>query len=239
LARWSEATIILPHRKTFSKREGIMSRHVIRVFLAGFVLALAILAYGPSQAQTGSAQLAVQDASVKPIGKVVTTTGSVTIEHVSAVVVQAKTSPQADKTQVGDVVYLGDVVSTGADGKIGINFADGTSFNLSSNARMALTEFVYEPNGKSNSSLLSLTKGTFTFVAGNIAKTGDMKVDTPVATMGIRGTTPRIEISDDGAVKFATLIEEGKSKLTKKRGGSTAPEQEIDHKFNLNICRGC
>jgi len=64
-----------------------MSRHVIRVFLAGFVLALAILAYGPSQAQTGSAQLAVQDASVKPIGKVVTTTGSVTIEHVSAVVV--------------------------------------------------------------------------------------------------------------------------------------------------------
>src|SRR5689334_24121418 len=49
---------------------------LIRVFLAGFVLALAILAYGPSQAQTGSAQLAVQDASVKPIGKVVTTTGS-------------------------------------------------------------------------------------------------------------------------------------------------------------------
>ena len=165
----------------------------------------------------------------------------ITIEHASAVVVQANISGQASQTKVGDVVYLGDVVQTGTDGRVGINFTDGTSFNLSSNARMALTEFVYDPNGKSNSSLLSLTKGTFTFVAGKIAKTGDMKIDTPVATMGIRGTTPRIEISDDGTVKFATLIEEGKSKLTKKPGPPTAPqlEQKTDQKPNLNICRGC
>jgi hypothetical protein len=157
------------------------------------------------------------------------------------VVIQANVSGQTVQTKVGDLVYLGDVVQTAADGRVGINFTDGTSFNLSSNARMALTEFVYDPNGKSNSSLLSLTKGTFTFVAGKIAKTGDMKVDTPVATMGIRGTTPRIEISDDGTVKFATLIEEGKSKLTKKRGAPTQQEieQKTDHQFNLNICRGC
>ena len=123
---------------------------------------------------------------------------------------------------MGDPVYLGDVVQTGADGRLGINFTDGTSFNLSNNARMALTEFVYEPSGTSNSTLFNLTKGTFTFVAGNIAKTGDMKIDTPVATMGIRGTTPRVEISDDGTVKFSTLIEEGKSKFTKKPGAPAA-----------------
>ena len=133
------------------------------------------------------------------------------------------------------------MVQTGADGRLGINFTDGTSFNLSSNARMTLNEFVYDPNGKSNSTLFNLTKGTFTFVAGNIAKTGDMKVDTPVATMGIRGTTPHIEISDDGTVKFSTLIEEGKSKITKKPGPSAPqqPEQKAYHKLNFNICRGC
>ena len=182
----------------------------------------------------------VQELASKPIGKVVTATGSVTIEHATAVVVQANVSGQAGQTKVGDLVYLGDVVQTGADGRVGINFSDGTSFNLSSNARMALTEFVYDPNGKSNSTLFSLTKGTFTFVAGNIAKTGDMKVDTPVATMGIRGTTPHVEISDDGTVKFSTLIEEGKSKLAKKpRTSAEQPEQRTDHKFNPNICRGC
>jgi hypothetical protein len=218
-----------------------MCTHTNSVLVAGFVLALASLLPGPAQAQIDSARPAVQDSSSKPIGKVVTAAGSVTIEHASAVVVQANVSGQVAQTKVGDVVYLGDVVQTGADGKVGINFTDGTSFNLSSNARMALSEFVYDPNGKSNSTLFNLTQGTFTFVAGNIAKTGDMKIDTPVATMGIRGTTPRIEISDDGSVKFSTLIEEGKSKLAKKPASPTAqqPEQKADHKLNFNICRGC
>ncbi len=55
---------------------------------------------------------------------------------------------------------------------------------------------------------MSLTKGTFTFIAGNVAHTGDMKVDTPVGTMGIRGTAPRVEILDDGSVEFSTLVEQ-------------------------------
>src|SRR5215475_4197079 len=133
------------------------------------------------------------------------------------------------------------MVQRGADGRIGINFTDGSSFNLSSKARMALDEFVYDPNGKSNSTLFNLTKGTFTFVAGNIAKTGDMKVDTPVATMGIRGTTPHVEISDDGSVKFSTLIEEGKDKVTERQNRSAAPQapSAIDRKRNLDICRRC
>jgi len=218
-----------------------MRTPAMSVLVAGFVLALAGLLPGPARAQADPPQPAVQAALPTPIGKVVSASGSVTIEHAGAVVVQANVSGQASQTKVGDVVYLGDMVQTGADGRVGINFTDGTSFNLSSNARMALTEFVYDPNGKSNSSLLSLTKGTFTFVAGDIAKTGDMKIDTPVATMGIRGTTPHIEISDDGTVKFATLIEEGKNKLVKKHRASTAqqPEQRTEHKFNFNICRGC
>jgi hypothetical protein len=218
-----------------------MCTHTITVLVTGFVMALTSILPGPAQAQTDSAQPAVQELSSKPIGKVVSATGSVTIERAGAVVVQATLAGEAGRAKVGDLVYRGDVVQTGADGRLGINFTDGSSFNLSSNASMALNEFVYDPNGKSNSTLVNLTKGTFTFVAGNIAKTGDMKVDTPVATMGIRGTTPRVEISDDGSVKFSTLIEEGKSKLAKKPGPAAAqqPEQKAQPKFNLNICRGC
>ena len=59
---------------------------------------------------------------------------------------------------------------------------------------MVLNEMVYDPNGSNNSSLLSLVAGTITFVAGETAKHGDMKVDTPVATMGIRGTAVLVEI---------------------------------------------
>src|SRR5215831_10159579 len=180
--------------------------------LAGLLLALAVFPSGRACAQQDGGVAA----DIKPIGRVVIATGTATIQHVGAAVAQASLSDET-AAKVNDPVYRGDVVKTGADGRLGINFADGSSFNLSSNARMELNEFVYDPASKSNSTLFSLAKGTFTFVAGEVAKTGDMKVDTPVATMGIRGTTPHIEISDDGTVKFATLIEEGKDSILKRK----------------------
>jgi hypothetical protein len=218
----------------------------------------------PAAAQTQS------NLETTPIGRVVTAAGSVTIEHTNAVVVQANVpaTTGVGQTKMGDPVYRGDVVQTGVDGKVAITFTDGTAFNLSANARMVLNEFVYDPNGKSNSTFFSLSKGTFTFIAGKVAKTGDMKIDTPVATMGIRGTTPHVEISDDGTVKFSTLIEENKRRALEKRGqieenkggapvkqreatrGRSADtssarrrqaESDSDRNFaiNLKICQGC
>ncbi len=114
----------------------------------------------------------------------------------------------------GDNVEKGDVVQSGSDSTLGITFIDGTVFGLSSNARMVLNEMVYDPNGSNNSSLISLVAGTISFVAGETAKHGDMKVDTPVATMGIRGTAVLVEIDFNvpgtgGApdAKFQVLVE--------------------------------
>ena len=233
-----------------------MRAREIVVFVAGLALSASILL--PVSAPGQSAPAAGFES--RPIGKVITATGAVSVERANPVVVQANVPGNGGggRTKVGDLVYRGDVVQTGADGAVGITFTDGTAFNLSSNARMVLNEFVYDPNGKSNSTLFSLSKGTFTFIAGKVAKTGDMKIDTPVATMGIRGTTPRVEISDNGTVSFATLIEENKNKALEKRGGAAPVKQrqaksgsppgtssepqidsKVDKKINLNICRGC
>ncbi|OCK55842.1 VCBS domain-containing protein [Bradyrhizobium sp. LMTR 3] len=114
----------------------------------------------------------------------------------------------------GETVHKGDVVQSGSDSTLGITFIDGTVFGLASNARMVLNEMVYDPNGSDNRSLLSLVQGTISFVAGATAKKGDMKVDTPVATMGIRGTAVLVEIDFEvpgqgGAppAKFQVLVE--------------------------------
>ncbi len=220
-----------------------MRAHKTAMYVTGAILVSAAgFITSPAWTQDAPARAAVQDVSVKPIGKVITAAGSITVEHVNAVVVQAALSSQPGQAKIGDPIYLGDIVSTGSDGRVGITFADGTAFDLSSNARMVMTEFVYDPNSKSNSTLLSLTKGTFTFVAGKIAKSGDMKVDTPVATMGIRGTTPHVEISDDGSVKFSTLLEDGKDKVLEKAGAGSAsasPATDEVKKPRLDICRGC
>ena len=178
----------------------------------------------------------------KPVGKVQSVTGSATIEHTRDVIVQANVPARGvEQTKAGDPLYQGDVVQTGADGEIAIIFGDGTSFNVSKNARMEINEFVYDPKGASNSSLFNLTKGTFTFLAGKTAKTGNMKVETPVGTMGIRGTAPHVEIGGDGTVKFSTLIEENKNAVAPKPAPAAVPRPIPAQKSlpNLNICRNC
>lgn len=196
-----------------------------------------------------------------PIGKVLSVSGGATIEHTVAVVLQANLAGATTQAKVGDFVFLGDVVRTEADGKLSLTFSDGSAFNLSNSARMVLDRFVYDPNGHANASLMSLTKGSLTFVSGSVAKTGDMKVDTPVGTMGIRGTTPRIDVAPDGSVKFSTLVEGkkdtaaaapagNKPKVVPRRRQALAPrptdmspEQATSYnrllRFDTKICRDC
>lgn len=108
----------------------------------------------------------------------------------------------------GDRLLKGDIVQTGAETTLGISFVDGTALGLASNARIVLDEMTYDPNGSSNSSLMSLIQGTLTLVAGHTAKYGNMRVETPVATMGIRGTAIMVEIAaDNGPSKFSVLRE--------------------------------
>jgi hypothetical protein len=198
-----------------------------------------------------------------PVGKVISVTGVATIERSSPVVVQANLPSRVGQASAGDYVYKNDAIQTGPNSKISIIFTDGTAFNVSSEARMVLNEFVYDPNGSSNSALVSLISGTFTFVAGKVAKTGAMKIDTPVATMGIRGTTPHVEILSDGTVKYYTLIEEQKGTVNvtprppvqnkplrpmRRAKAPTAPSDSSSEQksaynkllnFDFRICRGC
>ena len=181
-----------------------MNRHWVS---AAFAFYLGACGWLPPGAWAQS-RPASRDLDVNPIGKVMAVTGIAHIEHSAAVIVQASL-PTSDNApaKVGDLVYRNDIVRTDPDGILNIVFADSTTFNISGNAKMTIDDFVYDPNGHSNSAFMSLTTGTYTFIAGKIAHTGDMKVDTPVGTMGIRGTTPHIEIAPDGTTKFSTFVE--------------------------------
>jgi hypothetical protein len=110
---------------------------------------------------------------------------------------------------VGDVVYKSDVIVTGADSKVGLTFPDGTALQLLANTRMALNEYGYDASSTSNQTLFTLVEGTFGFVAGKVAHSGDMKIITPVATMGIRGTTGVVEALGSGTYSFSVYDDPG------------------------------
>ena len=129
--------------------------------------------------------------AAEPIGTVGELDGPVTVIRADGTVVDLA---------VGDAVYMGDVIQTGSGGVIGIVFIDETEFSLGSNGRMVLDELVYDPASGAGSSSFTLVSGAFSFVSGQLAKSGPdaMQVNTPVATIGIRGTTGTIEVRDEG-----------------------------------------
>ena len=84
--------------------------------------------------------------------------------------------------------------------------ADGTTFNLTANARLMLNDVTYDATSTANSALFTLVQGAASFIAGQVAKTGNMKVATPVAEIGIRGTAVILDISSaDGKVSISVV----------------------------------
>jgi Big-like domain-containing protein/FecR-like protein len=133
-----------------------------------------------------------------PIGRVEKVSGSATVLRNGVSI----------ELRPGDMVARGDVVQTGTGSSLTIKFNDGTVFSLSSSARMVLNDMVYSADSDANSALFTLVQGVIGFVAGRIAKSGDLKVDTPIATMAIRGTAVQTEIAAfSGATKFSLLTE--------------------------------
>lgn len=98
---------------------------------------------------------------------------------------------------VSDAIYKKDVLQTGANSSLGVTFDDETTFSLTANARIVVNEFIYEEGGKGNTAVFNIARGTVAFIASQVAKTGDMKISTPITTLGIRGTTGVVDVPDN------------------------------------------
>ena len=130
-----------------------------------------------------------QQAVEEPIGNVATVSGSASVTRSN------ETTPLKPK----DDIYLNDIVRTGANSALGITFIDATTFNLKANTQITIDNYVYQDGGKQNAGVFDVAKGTAAFVAAAVAKTGDMKITTPTATLGIRGTTGLVEVPQGAA----------------------------------------
>ncbi len=136
---------------------------------------------------TGDPRLAQDSAgeAPQPIGQVEVAEGSVRVQ---------RTDGTVEQLEVGVKIFQKDVLISDADGNLSVTFADGTIFTLAASSRMVVDELIYDPEATDNSGAFSLVQGGFVFVAGQVAKTGGMTVETPAATMGIRGTNVSAEI---------------------------------------------
>ena len=140
-----------------------------------------------------------QQASDEPAGNVAILKGTATVTR------GGMTGP----LKLQDDIFKGDVLQTGKNSTLGVTFSDDTTLNLSASSRVSVDNFVYQEGSKDNAALLNVTRGTMAFVAAAVAKTGDMKIETPTATLGIRGTTGLVEVPEGATAGTANASNVG------------------------------
>jgi hypothetical protein len=131
----------------------------------------------------------------------------------------------------GDSVSRDEVVKTGPDGSAKIVFTDSTNLSIGGSSRIALTNFVFTGKKTYEKATFQLAKGAFRFATGHSEK-GAYEINTPTATLGVRGTVFEVEVTDDKTtvkvisgevhmcpINFDASRDEGKNCNSGGRGG--------------------
>lgn len=95
----------------------------------------------------------------------------------------------------GTRLQVADHVVTAAGASASIVFKDGTLLTVGPSADILVRDYVFEPKDAKFSFSLYLDKGSAIYESGKIGKLApeSVKIDTPTATVGVRGTRFLIE----------------------------------------------
>jgi hypothetical protein len=109
---------------------------------------------------------------------------------VSSIEPQLQGKPPGQSTRalrLGTGVVQDEQIQSSTAGRGQLMFRDQTTLTIAPNSTIVLDEFVYNPNQGTGELGLSLTKGALRFIGGRITKRNEGRIQTPSATIGIRG----------------------------------------------------
>ena len=94
-----------------------------------------------------------------------------------------------------------------ANGRMRIDFVDETRVDLTEHSRLLIDEFVYDPANDVGSLTIKASLGGVRYASGQIAKRyrQNVKIKTPSATIGVRGTD-FIMVVDEAGGTMVTLL---------------------------------
>jgi hypothetical protein len=123
------------------------------------------------------------------VGQVKVSKGSVQIERNGAKMA----------APVGASVQASDVIMTGADGSAGITFTDNSLVSVGPNTVFAIDKYRFDSTTHAGEFEGSLKKGRLAAISGKMVKASpeSMKIRTPSAIMGVRGTEFVVQVDED------------------------------------------
>jgi hypothetical protein len=137
--------------------------------------------------------------SDEPVGKVESLTGKASIQR------EGKTLHLAP----GDPIYLRDVAKTAANSTLQFVFLDESRVKMAEDTVMEITEYLYSPQDKTRTSLLSMMSGRARFVVSGLQDYRDkrFRVQTQTAVVGTRDTDFIVGAKTDTGCPEGGLVE--------------------------------
>ena len=124
------------------------------------------------------------------VGQVKVTKGIVHVERDGARIPAA----------VGMPIRQSDRLVTGADGTIGVTFADNSLLSVGPNSTLAVDKFSFNASTHEGQFDASLQRGTLAVISGKMVKQSPdaMRIRTPASILGVRGTEFVVKVADPG-----------------------------------------
>ena len=128
------------------------------------------------------------------------------ILHEGSGIIERKSNGEEVTSQVDEEVFSYDTIKT-AKGKTAIEFIDMTRVDVTEHSKLIIDEFVYDPNTKTGKLSLKAGLGTIRYASGQIAKSNptNVKIKTPTATIGVRGTDFSMTVDELGSSTIILL----------------------------------
>ncbi len=105
---------------------------------------------------------------------------------------------------VGGPVFRNETIRTGAASAARLVFLDQTNLAVGPSSSVVLNQFVYSGGSTAQAIGVNLVRGAFRFTTGASDKNA-YKINTPVATIGVRGTV--LDISSQGGRTLVTMVD--------------------------------
>ena len=131
-----------------------------------------------------------------------------------------QTPPNVSGTEISinAQIFRNALLTTAAQGRLEVTFLDRSKLSMGGGSSLVVDEYVYAGPGNPGRQVLRYTKGAFRFISGAIPK-DSIRVETPTVTIGIRGTTLRTLVTDDGTTTVG--LDSGDAFVTSKQTGQT------------------
>ena len=139
-------------------------------------------------AAVSAALAAAAPALASDAGQVKTAKGTVHVER------DGKSLP----ARVGMPIRQSDALVTGADGSVGVTFSDNSLLSTGPNSVLVVDRYSFDSTTHAGRFDASLKKCTLAVVSGKMVKQSPdaMKVRTPAAIMGVRGTEFVVQVEE-------------------------------------------